>query len=339
MPIGGIPEGTTAERVMVIRSKFDLNLLRVAVTMLDAGSVSQAAKVLGISQPSVSESLAKLRDHFNDALFVRSRKGMSPTPRGADIANAAREILLQVEQKLEARVPFDPARAHRPFTFAMSDVGEMVFLSKLARALAAASPKTFVRSVSMPPQQLTKAMADGDVDLAVGYFPDLKGSDFYQKRLFTHHFVCLLRGDHPIRGNALTLEQFVDLPHAVVLSEGRSQEILEEHLKELGLIRRVAIYTPHFLSIPALVAHSDMVVTVPHAMGIAYGKPAFGLRAIQLPFDSPRIQLRQHWHAKFHKDTRNVWLRGVVSELFNVSTDEWQPAREKDREPVATAEP
>ena len=323
---------------MVTRSKLDLNLLRVVVTMLDAGSVSQAAKTLGISQPSVSESLAKLRDHFDDALFVRSGKGMSPTPRGAEIANAAREILLHVEQKLGARVPFNPARAHRPFTFAMSDVGEMVFLPKLARALAKASPDTPVRSVSMPPQQLTKSMADGDVDLAVGYFPDLKGSDFYQKRLFTHHFVCLLRSDHPVKGNALTLEQFAELQHAVVLSEGRSQEILEEHLKELGLVRRVAIYTPHFLSIPALVARSDMVVTVPHAMGIAYGKPAFGLRAIRLPFESPRIQLRQHWHTKFQKDSRNVWLRGVVSELFNVSTDEWQPEQEGHREPAAAAE-
>ncbi len=313
---------------MTLRNKLDLNLLRVAVAMLDAGGVSQAAKVLGISQPSVSESLAKLRHHFDDALFVRAGKGMSPTPRGAEIASAAREVLLQVEQKLGPRVPFDPRQAHRPFTFAMSDVGEMVFLPKLSQTLAKASPETPVRSVSMPPPQLTKAMEDGDVDLAVGYFPDLKGSDFFQKRLFTHHFLCLLRSDHPFRGEALTLAQFLDLPHAVVLSEGRSQEILEGHLKELGLVRRVAIYTPHFLSIPALIAHSDMVVTVPHAMGIAYGRPEFGLRVMHLPFASPRIQLRQHWHMKFHKDARNVWLRGIVSELFNASTDEWRPLRE-----------
>jgi DNA-binding transcriptional LysR family regulator len=320
---------------MSFRNKLDLNLLRVAVAMLDAGSVSQAAKVLGISQPSVSESLAKLRHHFDDALFVRSGKGMSPTPRGAEVANAAREVLLQVEQRLGPRVPFDPAKAHRAFTFAMSDVGEMVFLPKLAQTLAKASPETPVRSVSMLPQRLAEAMEGGDVDLAVGYFPDLKGGDFFQRRLFTHHFVCLMRSDHPVRGAALTLEQFLNLQHAVVLSEGRSQEILEGHLKELGLVRRVAIYTPHFLSIPALIAHSDMVVTVPHAMGIAYGKSAFGLHVMQLPFPSPRIQLRQHWHAKFHKDARNVWLRGIVSELFNASTDEWQSLRQTGREPAA----
>ena len=310
---------------MTLRTKLDLNLLRVAAALLEAGSVSRAAKDLGLSQPSVSESLAKLRSHFDEALFVRTGNGMSPTPLGAEIGAAARDILRHVEEKLGARVPFEPAQRHRPFTFAMSDVGEIVFLPRLVRALAERSPETPVRSVSMRPHQLAKAMEDGEVDLAVGFFPDLKCGPFFQTRLFTHHFVCLIRSDHPVTGDALTLEQFLALPHAVVLSEGRSQEILESHLAEKGLVRQVAIYTPHFLSNPTLIARSDMVVTVPHAMGIAYGKPSFRLRVMQLPFASPRIQLRQHWHVKFHKDARNVWLRAIVGDLFNATTDEWQP--------------
>src|SRR5450755_1118668 len=203
---------------MTLRSKLDLNLLRVAVALLDAGSVSHAARELGISQPSVSESLAKLRSHFDEPLFVRSGNGMSPTPRGVEIGTAAREILLNVEEKLAARVAFEPAQRHRPFTFALSDVGEMVFLPRLVSALAKASPETPVRSVSMRPQQLVKAMEEGDVDLAIGFFPDLKEGHFFQRRLFTHHFVCLIRSDHPVNGDALTLEQFLALPHAVVLS-------------------------------------------------------------------------------------------------------------------------
>jgi len=314
------------------RSKLDLNLLHVAAALLDAGSVSQAAKRLGISQPSVSESLAKLRVHFDDPLFVRSRNGMSPTPRGAEIAAAARAILRNVDEQLGPHAPFNPEQAHRPFTFAMSDVGEVVFLSKLSKALGRASPDTPVRSVSMTPEQLAKAMEEGDVDLAVGYFPDLKRGEFFQQRLFTHHFVCLLRIDHPVRGDALTMEQFLGLSHAVVLSEGRSQEILESYLVEAGLTRRVAIFTPHFLTIPTLISRSDMVVTVPHAMGIAFGKPEYGLKVMELPFESPRIQLRQHWHEKFHRDGRNLWLRGVVGELFNPRTDEWVQAPARIRE-------
>jgi DNA-binding transcriptional LysR family regulator len=301
----------------------DLNLLPVLVALLDAGSVSQAAVTLGVSQPTVSGALAKLRAHFNDPLFVRSARGMAPTPRGTEVVSAARAILREIDETLRPEVTFDPARSHRPFTFALSDVGEIVFLPKLVRRFAEASPETPVRSVSLRPVPLVQALEDGDVDIAVGYFPDLKRNDFFQQRLFTHHFVCLLRHDHPIQGNRLTMGEFLRLRHAVVHSEGRSQEIFESYLKSRGLARHVAVMTPHFLSIPGLIAQSDMVVTVPHAVGVQYGKPEYGLKVIGPPFPSPRIELRQHWHRKFHKDARNVWLRRNVSELFNETTDEW----------------
>ncbi len=311
-------------------ARLDLHLLRVVVALMDAGTVSQAATRLGTSQPTVSGALAKLRTHFDDPLFVRSRHGMAPTPRGAEVVAVARDILRQIEERLQPRVRFDPSQAHKPFTFALSDVGEVVFLPKLSRALEEQSPKTPVQSVTLRPEALARALEEGDVDLAVGYFPDLKKGDFYQQRLFTHHFVCLVRADHPRIGERLTIEQFLSLRHAVVLSEGRSQEILESFLDEHALRRRVAIYTPHFLSIPKLIAKSDMIVTVPHAMGIEYGKAPYKLRVMPTPFPSPRIALRQHWHAKFHKDARNIWLRDIISRLFNATTDEWGRPRGGD---------
>jgi len=254
---------------------------------------------------------------------VRVTGGMAPTPRGAEVANAAREILGQVEDKLRPQAAFDPARRHRPFTLALSDVGEMVFLPRLVKALAAASPDTTVRSVSLRPAELALGMDSGDVDLAIGYFPDFKSGHYYQQRLLTHHFVCLLRAGHPVQGSRLTMGEFLALQHVVVHSEGRSQEILEAYLEAHALTRRIAVMTPHFLSLPRLIAKSDLVVTVPHAVGIAYGRPEFGLKVIELPFGSPRIELRQHWHRKVHRDARNLWLRKLVSDQFNAATDEW----------------
>ena len=308
---------------MSSENKLDLNLLSVVVTLLDVASVTQAALKLGVSQPTVSAALGKLRTHFDDPLFVRSATGMAPTPRGAEVASVAREILRQVDEKLQPEVKFEPARRHRPFAIAMSDVGEIVFLPRIVKAIAAASPDTPVRSVSMRPAQLAAALEEGDVDLAVGYFPDLKKGDFFQQRLFMHHFVCLLRSDHPIRGTRLSMGDFLSLQHVVVQSEGRSQEIFESYLESQGLERRVAVYTPHFLSIRRLIAQSDMVATVPHALGIEYGTAAFGLKSMEPPFPSPRIELRQHWHRRVHKDARSIWLRKVISNLFNAATDEW----------------
>lgn len=308
---------------LVPSARLDLNLLGVLVALGDAGAVSRAAERLGVSQPTVSAALARLREYFDDPLFVRAPGGMSPTPRGSEVVEAARDVLRRVDQTLRPDVRFDPTRRHRAFTFALSDVGEMVFLPKLTRALAKASPDTPVRSVSLRPSALDEAMNDGEVDLAIGHFPDLKPPHYSRKLLFTHHFVCLLRSGHRVQGSWLTMGEFLSLQHVAVQSEGRTQEILEAHLEARGVHRHVVLVTPHFLSIPRLIARSDLVVTVPHAVGIVYGRPEHGLKAMELPFVSPRIELYQHWHRKVHKDARNVWLRALVGQLFNVGTDEW----------------
>ena len=305
------------------RQTLDFNLLAIAVAIEEEGGASHAALKLGMSQSAVSGALARLRSHFNDPLFIRSAGGMTPTPRGAQLVASARSVLRRFDDEILASVAFDPASTQRPFKFAMSDVGEMVFLPRLLQRLAQEAPAAPVRSVSLRPSRLDEALGDGEVDLAIGFFPDLKKSDFFQQRLLSHHFTCLLRADHWIQGNRLTMKEFLSLRHIVVQSEGRSQEIFERSLKTRSLSRRVALTTPHFLGVPRLVAVSDMVVTVPHALGLVYGTAANGLKRIKPPFDSPTIELKQHWHRKYHKDARSIWLRAVVSSLFNDATDEW----------------
>ncbi len=303
--------------------RLDLNLLAIAVALLDEGGVSRAAVKLGMSQPAVSGALARLRRHFNDPLFVRAAGGMAPTPRGAQLVGSARELLQRFDAEVAATAAFDPASTQRPFVFAMSDVGEMVFLPKLLERLGRDAPGAALRSVSLRPLQLAQALESGEVDLAVGYFPDLKKSGFFQQQLMVHHFVCLLRAGHRIQGNRLTQADFLSLRHVVVQSEGRSQEILERFLKARGLSRQVALTTPHFLGVARLIAKSDMLAAVPHALGLVYGTAANGLKTMRLPFESPRIELKQQWHRKVHKDARHIWLRGIVSELFNDAADEW----------------
>lgn len=305
------------------RQKLDFNLLVIAVAIEEEGGASHAALKLGMSQSAVSGALARLRAHFNDPLFIRSAGGMTATPRGAQLVGSARSILRRFDDEILSTVAFDPAITRRPFTFAMSDVGEMVFLPRLLRRLAKDAPSASVHSVSLRPSQLAEALGDGDVDLAIGFFPDLKKSDFFQQRLLSHHFTCLLRADHWVQGNRLTLKEFLGLSHIVVQSEGRSQEIFERFMNMRALSRRVALTTPHYLGVARLVATSDMVVTVPHALGLVYGTAANGLKTIKPPVESPKIELKQHWQRKYHKDARNIWLRSVVTELFNDATDEW----------------
>ncbi len=307
-----------------ILKDFDLNLLRVLVAIHDEGSVSAAALALRISQPAVSSALARLRLAIGDALFVRTARGMDPTPRASALVVAARDVLGRVGSAILENSAFEPLTYRETFTFAMSDIGEMVFLPKLVEYLQQHAPNAAVRSTTLPPEQTDQGLENGAVDLAIGYFPDLKRSNFYQQRLFTHHFTCLLRGDHPIRGNQVTLKQFFNLGHVVVKAEGRSQEIFERHLEKMRIKRRIVLHTPHFLSLPMIIARTDLIATVPHALGLYLQRSQMGVRVAQPPFDIPPVLVKQHWHRKFHQNPKIRWLRGVVSELFNDEHDEWR---------------
>jgi len=302
---------------------FDLNLLRVVVALYDAGSVGRAAQTLGMSQPAMSAALARLRKSFGEPLFVRTARGMSPTARTHALAASAREVLSRVADDVLSEASFDPATTATTFTFALSDVGEMVFLPKILERLQRLAPHAAIRSVSLPPARLEQELESGGTDLAIGYFPDLRSSAFFQQRLFTHRFVCLLRADHPIRDTRLTLDQFLALGHAVVRAEGRSQEILEKHLERKRIGRRIVLRTPHFMSIPAVIGKSDLVVTLPHVIGLFFAQTGANIRIAEPPLAIPRIELRQHWHRNAHHEPRHKWLRRLVAELFNDSNDEW----------------
>jgi DNA-binding transcriptional LysR family regulator len=309
-----------------MRAHFDLNLLRIAVAVHDEQSVTRAALKLHMSQPSVSSALKRLRSSLADPLFLKTASAMTPTPRARSLVAEARDILARVEKGVLGEVPFDASADGVTLSIALSDVGEMVFLPRILERVKALAPRACVRSVSLPPAQLESALEAGEVDVAVGYFPDLRKSNFVQQRLFNHHFLCLLRANHRIRAERLTMEQFLDLEHAVVHAEGRSSEILEDYLRRRNIHRKVALHTPHFMSLPMIVARSDLVATVPHAIGLYWSGPGTKIRALRPPFDTPSIALRQHWHRRFQNDARNKWLRAIVRELFSSETDEWRVA-------------
>ena len=295
--------------------RLDLNLLLVLDALFEERSVTAVAKHLRISQPTVSFSLNKLRAFFGDELFVRMGSTMQPTPFAERVREPIRRIVETIKSEILSAPSFEPSKTTRTFALSLSDIGELVFLPRLLAALRLQAPQASVRCLSMPPAALELAMANGTVDIALGYFPDLTGGGFYQQKLFEHPFVCLVRPDHPQVGDAMSLDQFVALDHAVVSSEGRSQELFERTMKEMGLERRVALESPHFMSIPLLVSDSDMVTTVPLAVGRTYAKFA-NIKLVRPPIDIPRIELKQFWHRRVHSDPGVTWIRSLIAELF-----------------------
>lgn len=296
--------------------ELDLNLLYVLVALENKRSVSAAAVSLGKSQPSVSASLAKLRQFFDDPLYVRSGNSMQPTPRASVLISAARQVLEKVGAEIVSTPTFDAKTSHQTFNIALSDVGEVVFLPAILKDLRRQAPNALVRSVSLPAADVAEGLENGSIDVAVGYFPDLKKSNFFQQALFADTFASLVRLDHPVTARKLSIKQYLELEHAVVHAESRTEEVMERYLARKKIYRKVVLSTPHFASAPIIVAQSDLIVTIPEPLARYFARASTNLRAIGLPFEPPRIQLKQFWHRKFHHDQRNAWLRSRVCALF-----------------------
>lgn len=295
--------------------RLDLNLMLVFEVLYAQRSVTLAARVLGMSQPTISVALNKMRMFFKDELFVRQAGSMQPTPFADSIADPIGRILQTIRSELLQERSFDPATTDRVFSVSMSDIGELVWLPALLRVLREQAPNTSIRCLSLKPNELKEAMANGSLDLAVGYFPDLSEASFFQQKLFDHPFACIVRRDHPRIGETISAEQFLEAEHAIVAAEGRSQEIFEKRMLDLGLRRRVLLRSPHYMSLPVLIAHSDMVSVVPRAVAQLAVQTA-NVKALEPPFYIPPIELKQFWHRRVNGDLAVIWFRGQVARHF-----------------------
>lgn len=291
----------------------DLNLLVVLEALLRLQSVSRTAKELKVSQPAVSYALARLRKLLDDPLLVRSGNGLQSTPRALELVAPLHAVLDSIRHEILQASSFDPATAQRTVTLALTDVGELVFLPALGRFLHEHARGIAVRSIAPPADGLERALQSGEIDVAIGYFPQLKGSAVYQQRLFDHRFVCVVRAGHPLAQNRISRRAFEEARHAVV--EGYSNDVFAQALQAQQVRRTVALRMSHYLAIPHIVVGSDLIVTVPYAVGASLARMG-GLKALRPPIDARTPTVRQHWHARLHNDPVGRWLRGVIAELF-----------------------
>jgi DNA-binding transcriptional LysR family regulator len=298
-------------------ARLDLNLLLVLVALEEERSVSRAALKIGKSQPAVSAALARLRIFFDDPLFLRSGNSMQPTPRAASIVESAAPMLAKIRAEITAPAIFDPLTSDHPLTLALSDVGEVVFLPSILKMMRKLMPNAAMNSVSLPADAIRQGLESGAIDLAIGYFPDLQKRNFFQQTLFTDGFASLIRADHPFAANKLSIRQFMKFEHAVVRAESRTEEVIERYLARKKIRRRVMLTTPHFASAPIVVSQSDLIVTVPEPLARYFVGVSADVRMVGLPFELPRIEMKQSWHRKYHHDERNRWLRRAIFGLFH----------------------
>lgn len=294
-------------------SKLDLDWLAVFDEVYKTGSVSKAADRLGLAQAAASTMLNKLREHFDDRLFTRTARGMQPTPHAERIHPHLREALAQLETARGTRSAFDPARAQRNFRICMTDISEVVLLPGLIDHLRRVAPGVHLETEIISTAS-GRRLEDGEVDLAVGFMPQLDAG-FYQQTLFMQNFVALVARNHPRIGTRLTRKRFEAEAHAVISSSGTGHAIVDKTIAQLGVQRNVVARLSSFLSVARIVAHTELVVIVPRVLGevLATQEP---VRLMELPFALPSYAVKQHWHERFHAEAGNAWLRRTVAQLF-----------------------
>ncbi|MBK9020856.1 MAG: LysR family transcriptional regulator [Sulfuritalea sp.] len=296
-------------------SEFDLNLLVVFEAVLAEGSISRAADRLDLSQPAVSNALARMRKATGDRLFVRLGNAMVPTPYAQGIADPIRQALAAIRVSLGASQEFDPATAQRAFSIYLTDLGEAYFLPRLLERLNRVAPGVRLRTLPMPPESAEESLRNGEVDLAIGNLPDL-GAGFYVQRLFRDRYVCVVRRDHPSIGERITAKQFAAASHAIVTPGGWGHGVIERKLIEHGLDQRITLRMQNFLVLASIVATTDMVAIVPHSVGSQLSQHN-DVKLLPLPISIPAFDVRQCWQERFHDDQGNRWLRQQFVELFS----------------------
>lgn len=306
--------------------RLDLNLLRLLVALEKTRHLGQAAESLEMSQSGFSTALSRLRSQLGDDLFVRSAGGMRPTPRALLLAETARAVLQQVENDVFGTTLFDPRRSDMSFRLSMSDVAEVVFLPRLMAHLASEAPGVSVQILSPGARPLRERLAAGEVELAIGYFPDLERDAHFRQSLFTHTYACVVRKAHPVLDGGLTRAAYASLGHAVVVSQARSTSMLERSIERERIERRVVLSSPNHLSLPAIIAHSDLVATLPLGTAIDAVR-SHDLVLIALPFRPPTFPIQQYWHRRAHRDPGYQWLRTQIKGLFSADSDPYAEQR------------
>ncbi len=293
----------------------DLKLLQLFDLLYDVRSVTRVAEQLGQSQPTVSIWLGHLREHLHDPLFIRTPGGMAPTPQADALIGPCREILESLRRFTAWEIAFDPATAQRRFRICMTDASHVTLLPRLLAHVRAQAPGVRLEAARID-GNTERALESGVADLAIGYVPWL-GGGIYQQKLYDQDWICLVNRHHPrIRGR-LGARQYRSEGH-VAITAGTGAQLLEQALRQARIERDVVLELPGFLGLGAIVQTTDLITTLPRHIGETLAQAGdLAVHACPIPVEG--FAVRQHWHARYHHEAGNRWLRGVVIRLFGAS--------------------
>lgn len=291
-----------------------LSELHVFCLVCESRNLSQVAQRLEMSQSSLSQMVQRWRQLVGDPLFVRARYGVVPT----EVAMALREKIhpLLEGMKLALAHPrgFEAATSERVFKIHMSDIGQLVFLSELNSFLNHSAPGIHLRVRNLPWEDVEKGLGAGDIDIAIGSLPMIKGR-VHARTLRKEKYVTVMRRQHRLAKKRLDLEAFASAEHLVIDSTGSGHALVEGVLRSMGVRRKIGLTIPHFLAAEAILGKSDYLLTVPEVAVSAFHQPS-GYHVVPAPVSLPTFDIRVHWHERSRQEEGVQWLRTSIIDMF-----------------------
>jgi DNA-binding transcriptional LysR family regulator len=302
----------------------DLNLLVAFDALMTERHVTRAGQKIGLSQPAMSAALNRLRVLTQDRLFERRGDSMHPTPRALALVDPLRQALLQIQAALNPE-PFDPTRATHTFRIALNDLGVALFLPPISERLAAWS--NTINFVFLPAEnkRALDLVESGEADIAIGPNWNRDHDHFEACILYQAPFACAMRADHPLGSKPLTLQAFAEVPQIMISQPGDPSRHIDRVLSEHGLRRRIAFTVPHYLTVPILLAKTDLLSVIPGKLIQRFGA-THKIRAVETPFSELSVPVKMFWIRAAHEDPANMWLRSVIVDIVkDHKLDTWQP--------------
>ncbi|MFZ6655104.1 LysR family transcriptional regulator [Undibacterium sp. TJN19] len=295
----------------------DLNLLRVFDAVMIEQNLTRAADKLAMTQPAVSNALKRLRYSLGDELLIRTAYGVKPTPRAETLWPAIRQALSNLEAAI-APSNFDVSKAQVTFRMAMADATAALWMPTLVRDIEKNAPGVTARMVPLTTREPRPMLMRGDIDIAVGFFPGVVAqltagqgsvsSAIRHERLYSGHYVCVMRKDHPLAAGRLTLDDYCNAKHLLVSFSGRAHGLVDEALAQMGRERRILLTVNQFFTGGRVVANSDLLTVLPKHLISATGMTD-ALVWQELPFSMPDVHIDMLWHERDGRNPAHQWLR------------------------------
>ncbi len=292
----------------------DLNLLKIFCVLAKERSLSISAKRLHLSQPALSYQLKRLREEFQDLLFIRTRKGYGLTERAKALLPKIELILLTTEQ-IYSKPIFNLEDYSREVVIACTTYFEVIVIEKLFRILCEKAPNASIRTISLNDEVPLKELELGEYDIAIAAFIKEPSKSFHLKKIGKDHQVCLVRKNHPFLMGRQDLKKYLEFDHIKIDVPINSQSRIDDVLKSRGLQRKIVAKFNNFLTPPLVLLKSDLILTAPERLACFY-KNNFNLEVVELPVQKIVLETKMLWHNRSHQDPFHVWLRNEIESIF-----------------------